>query len=150
MNLIETIEFITASPYSDFWTMLNKNGIFQLTNPHKLNQDCSAGKIYEEYLENYRQIKDHTHLICNYSTTNPLEYIEHVFSNTYSIKDAEDNETEKPYIDMNDSTRKIIFSPAHLFILDTSDDAFQEEIISFILSTSFQQFLNRDVSRDEN
>ena len=141
MNLIETIEFITASPYSDFWTMLNKNGIFQLTNPHKLNQECSAGKIYEEYLENYRQIKDHTHLICNYSTTNPLEYIEHVFSNTYSIKDAEDNETEKPYIDMNDSTRKIIFSPAHLFTAKECVGS-HEEVVKFYNELGFTVYLS--------
>ena len=138
MNLIETIEFITASPYSVFWTMLNKNGIFQLTNPHKLDQDCSAGEIYEEYLENYRQIKEHTHVICNYSTTNPLEYIEHVFSNTYS---TEDTATEKPYIDMKDSTRKIIFSPAHLFI-EKEGIGSHEEVVKFYNNLGFTVYLS--------
>jgi len=141
MNLIETIEFITASPYSDFWTMLNKNGIFQLTNPHKFNQDCIAGETYEEYLYNYRQIKDHIHLICNYSTNNPLEYIEHIFSNTYSIKDAEDNEIEKPYIDMNDSTRKIIFSPAHLFT-EKEGVGSHEEVVKFYNELGFTVYLS--------
>ena len=141
MNLIETIEFITASPYSDFWTMLNKNGIFQLTNPHKFNQDCIAGETYEEYLDNYRQIKDHIHLICNYSTNNPLEYIEHVFSNTYSIKDADDNEIEKPYIDMNDSTRKIIFSPAHLFT-EKEGVGSHEEVVKFYNELGFTVYLS--------
>ena len=142
MNLIETIEFITASPYSDFWTMLKKNGIFQLTNPHKLEQECIAGETYDEYLDNYRQIKDHTHLICNYSTNNPLEYIEHIFSNTYITNDAEGNEIEKSYVDMStNSARKIIFSPAHLFT-EKEGVGSHEEVVKFYTELGFTVYLS--------
>jgi hypothetical protein len=141
MNLIETIEFITASPYSDFWTMLQKNGIFQLTNPHKLDQDCIDGETYEEYLDNYRQIKDHVHLVCNYSTNNPLEYIEHVFSNTYITNDVEGNKIAKSYVDMTDSARKIIFSPAHLFT-EKEGVGSHEEVVKFYNELGFTVYLS--------
>lgn len=141
MNLIETIEFITASPYSDFWAMLNKNNIFSLTNPHKLHQDCIDGSSYEEYLDNYRQIKDHKHLSCNYSTNNPLEYIEYVFSNTYSANDPNGIEITKPYVDMTNSVRKIIFSPAHLYT-EKEGIGSHEEVVKFYNNLGFTVFLS--------
>jgi hypothetical protein len=141
MNLIETIEFITASSYNDFWTMLNKNGIFQLTNPHKLSQECIDGETYEEYLHNYRQIKDHTHIICDFSTNNPLEYIEHVFSNTYITNDTEYNQINKLYIDMDDLSRKIIFSPAHLFT-EKEGVGSHQEVVNFYNELGFTVYLS--------
>ena len=141
MNLIETIEFITASPYTDFWTMLNKNGIFQLTNPHKLDQECIDGETYEEYLDNYCKIIDHEHVNCNYSTNNPLEYIEYIFSNTYITKDALGNQIKKSYVDMTDSARKIIFSPAHLFT-EKEGVGSHEEVAKFYNELGFTVYLS--------
>jgi len=127
MNLIDTIEFITASPYEDFWSMLNKNGIVQLINPHSLNQECINGKTYDEYLKKYHQIKEHNHLICNHSTNNPLDYIKYVF--------------KELYIDMKDSTRKIIFSPAHLYT-EKEGVGSHEEVVQFYMKLKFTVFLS--------
>jgi hypothetical protein len=128
MNQIDNIEFITATPYEQFWNMLHDEGIFKLTNPNKYSRDnCIDGSDYEEYLKNYRQIKDHKHLVCNYSTNNPLEYIEYVFS--------------KSYIDMSDANRKIIFSPAHLFT-EKEDVGSHNEVVQFYISLGFAVYLS--------
>ena len=146
MNLIDTIEFITATPYEVFWKMLQKNGIFQLTNPHKFKQEHMAGATYEEYLENYRQVKDHPHLVCNYSTNNPLEYIEHVFASKYPVFDTDTageqvQIDEKPYVDMNDPTRKIIFSPAHLYT-EKEGVGSHAEVVEFYICLGFTIYLS--------
>ena len=132
-NILLGIEFITATPYKEFWKMLKKNKIFELINPHsstKYEQPDNYLKSYDEYLENYFQIKEHKHLICNYSTRNPLEYIEHVFENK-----------NNPYIDMNDSIRKIIFSPAHLFT-EKEGVGSHEEVVNFYIEKGFTVFLS--------
>lgn len=128
MNQIDNIEFITATPYEKFWNMLHANGIFNLTNPNKYGgQECTDGKEYDEYLDNYRQFSDHRHLVCNYRTNNPLEYIEYVFSESY--------------IDMSDDTRKIIFSPAHLFT-EKEGVGSHKEVVEFYNSKGFTAFLS--------
>lgn len=144
MNLLVAIEFITASPYEKFWKMLKDNDIVTLINPHhvdKLKQPCLDETSYEDYLNNYRQIKDHNHLICNYSTNNPLEYIEYIFENIYLANDAEGNQIEKPYVDMNDSTRKIIFSPAHLYT-EKEGVGSHEEVVQFYNQLDFTVYLS--------
>ena len=128
MNQLDNIEFITATPYEKFWNMLHENGIFNLTNPNKYGgQECTDGKEYDEYLDNYRQFSDHRHLVCNYRTNNPLEYIEYVFSESY--------------IDMSDATRKIIFSPAHLFT-EKEGVGSHNEVVEFYNSKDFTVFLS--------
>lgn len=146
MNLIDTIEFITATPYEEFWKMLQKNGIFQLTNPHKFKQEHRTGDTYDEYLENYRQVKDHPHLVCNYSTNNPLEYIEHVFASKCPVYETNaDGEQvqidEKPYVDMTDPTRKIIFSPAHLYT-EKEGVGSHAEVVQFYTDLGFTAYLS--------
>ena len=146
MNLLIAIEFITASPYEKFWKMLQDNQIVKLINPHYLDksaQPCLDETSYEEYLENYRQINDHNHVICNYPTFNPLEYIEHVFASDYftNVNDADGNPEKKPYVDMNDSIRKIIFSPAHLFT-EKEGVGSHEEVVQFYNQLGFTVYLS--------
>lgn len=128
MNQIDNIEFITATPYEEFWNMLHANDIFNLTNPNKYGgQECTDGKEYDEYLDNYCQFRDHRHLVCNYRTNNPLEYIEYVFSESYIV--------------MSDATRKIIFSPAHLFT-EKEGVGSHNEVVEFYNSKDFIVFLS--------
>ena len=146
MNQIDNIEFITATPYEKFWDMLHEHGIFKLTNPNNDRQDCTNGKEYDEYLDNYRQIKDHKHLVCNHRTTNPLEYIEYVFSSVYTVFDTDIHGNkvqidEKPYVDMSDTTRKIIFSPAHLFTVKEGVGS-HIEVAQFYNSKGFTVYLS--------
>jgi hypothetical protein len=116
------IEFITATPFEKFWTMLKKHGIFTLLNHDK--GDLKE-KSYEEYLENYRQIKDHTHIAFNYVTYNPLEYIESVFSNRL----------------ISDDRRNIIFSPAHLYTHQKGVGSHQE-VVEFYSRIGYTVFLS--------
>jgi len=149
------IEFITASPFEQFWKMLKENGIFQLINPHSqrhLEAPPLDETTYEEYLENYFQIKEHTHLRCDHQTQNPLEYIEHVFASTYlsdpepvgegELGDQELGEKiEKPYIDMSDPARKIVFSPAHL-CTEKEGVGSHEEVVQFYIDMGWHAFLS--------
>jgi len=149
MHLIEALDFVTASPFKGFWDMLRENGIVQLTNPHNKEQESIDGKTYDEYLENYYQIKDHTHLICDHSTNNPLEYIEHVFASKYLVVndrreplfDIDGKQLEKPYIDMDESGRKIIFSPAHVYT-EKEGVGSHEEVVQFYIEKKFTVFLS--------
>jgi hypothetical protein len=122
-NILSGIEFITATPYHEFWKMLKTHNIFNLINPHSERLDKTS---YKTYLENYQQIKDHTHIICNFQTQNPLEYIEHVFSNGYIDRKG---------------PRKIIFSPAHLFT-ETEGVGSHEEVVDFYNELGFTVFLS--------
>ena len=129
-HLLVSIEFITATPYEKFWSMLQEHNIVKLINPHSINnldQPILHEKSYDEYLDSYFQIKEHTHLACNYLTNNPLDYIEHVFENKY--------------VNMNDSNRKIIFSPAHLFT-EKEGVGSHEEIVQFYIKLGFTVFLS--------
>lgn len=151
MKLLVAIEFITATPYDNFWKMLQENDIFKLLNPHNLkkrNHPYLDEKSYTEYLKSYFQIKDHNHLICNHETVNPLEYIEHVFESTYDIFDTETHADgksikigEAPYIDMTDQKRKIIFSPAHLYT-NKKGVGSHEEVAQFYNQLGFTVYLS--------
>ena len=135
-NIIKNIEFITATPYDDFWKMLNDNGIVKLLNPKYQGQDgvCKVSESYEEHLENYMQIKNHNHIRCDYKTSNPLTYIRHVFENEYVDKSV-------PYINMEDGLRKIIFSPAHTCI-DREGVGSHEEVVKFYTDKGFAVYLS--------
>lgn len=116
------IEFITATPFEKFWLMLKKHGIFTLLNHDKGEL---KEKSYEEYLDNYRQINDHTHIAFNYATYNPLEYIEEVFSNGLILNDK----------------RNIIFSPAHLYTREKGVGS-HEEVVEFYNRIGYTVFLS--------
>jgi len=146
MNLLVAIEFITATPYEHFWKMLQQNGIVKLINPHSSEQPTLNEKSYVDDLQQYFQIKEHNHLAFNYKTQNPLEYIENVFESRYPIfeMDEEGNKIqvgEKPYIDMEDPTRKIIFSPAHLYI-DKEGVGSHAEVVEFYIELGFTVYLS--------
>lgn len=91
---ITGILFITATPIDDFWKMLNKSGIKQLLN---MNRDTVHN--FDEDFKNYRSFKDHNIIEHNNDTTNPLTYIMNLFR-------------EKK---IDESKRKIIFAPGHLY-----------------------------------
>jgi hypothetical protein len=134
-SIIQNIEFITATPYDEFWKMLNENGIVKLLNP-KHKGEGQVSESYEEHLENYMQIKNHNHIRCDYKSNNPLKYIEHVFENVRAIDDK-----SYPYIDMMDGIRKIIFSPAHTCI-DAEDVGSHEEVVKFYTDKGFSVYLS--------
>jgi hypothetical protein len=137
INVLSGIDLITATPYEDFWSMLKNNGIFQLINPHWQERSVVNEMSYDDYLQNYFQIKDHNHLILNHATNNPLEYIEHVFSSTYLNEEL----IETPYIDLTDSTRKIIFSPAHL-CTEKDGVGSHKEVVDFYIELGWIVFLS--------
>lgn len=116
------IEFITATPFENFWAMLKTHGIFTLLNHDK--GDLKE-KSYEEYLENYRQIKDHTHIAFNFATYNPLEYIEEVFSNGL----------------IQPHKRNIIFSPAHIYT-NIKGVGSHQEVVEFYNRIGYTVFLS--------
>ena len=93
-ELIIGILFITATPIEDFWKMLNDSGITTL-----LNMNYNNTQNFDEELNNYRAFKEHDIIEHNNETTNPLDYINDVFSNKL----------------INENERKILFTPAHLF-----------------------------------
>lgn len=93
-DFILGVLFITATPISDFWKMLEKNGISKLLNMNKNNT-----YNFNEDLKNYRSFTEHNITEHNNMTRNPLEYIEDLF------KENKIDETK----------RKIIFSPGHLY-----------------------------------
>ena len=148
-NLLIAIEFITASPYDKFWKMLHDNDIFKLLNPHnsgKKTKQYLDENSYEDYLNNYFQIKDHVHLICNLVTGNPLEYIEYVFENMCPIFENDIDGAQKkigeiPYVNMHDGVRKIIFSPAHLY-REKRGVGSHEEVVQFYNQKGFTVFLS--------
>lgn len=91
---ITGILFITATPIDDFWKMLNKSGIKQLLN---MNRDTVHN--FDEDFKNYMSFKDHNIIEHNNDTTNPLTYIMNLFR-------------EKK---IDETKRKIIFAPGHLY-----------------------------------
>ena len=68
--------FITATPFENFWSMLNKSGIKQLLN---VNKDTIHN--FDEDFIKYRTFLDHKIIIHNNETNNPLEYITDLFFN---------------------------------------------------------------------
>jgi hypothetical protein len=138
-HIIAGIMFITATPYDEFWNMLIENGITQLLNLQSKNN--MSEESYEEYLENYRSVKDHTFIPYNNDTPNPLEYIKKVFESKYKEVDASGNEIgeSKPYID--EKKPYIIFAPAHLYT-EALGVGSHEEIVEYFTSKGDTVFLS--------
>ena len=86
--------FITATAVDKFWAMLNKSGIKQL-----MNIDKDTTHHFDEDLKNYRCFKDHNIIQHNNDTNNPLTYIMDLFCENK----------------IDESSRKIIFAPGHLY-----------------------------------
>ena len=93
-EIIIGILFITATPIEGFWKMLNDSGIQTL-----LNMNFNNTQNFDEEFENYRAFTDHNIIEYNFETNNPLYYIIEAFTNKL----------------IDETKRKIIFTPAHLY-----------------------------------
>jgi hypothetical protein len=145
-QLIIGILFVTATPIEDFWKMLNDSGIKTL-----LNMNFNNTENFDEELDNYRAFKEHTIVEYENKTTNPLYYIIDVFSKSkitllnrrtseisivdYTIEqehaiDKNEYEVVKKVKLIDESTRKILFTPAHLYT-DTDGVGSHMEVVSY-------------------
>jgi hypothetical protein len=118
-ELITGILFITATPIDDFWKMLSDSGIKTL-----LNMNFNNTQNFDEELEQYRAFKEHNIIEHNNETTNPLYYIIDVFSNKL----------------INESERKIIFTPAHLYT-DAEGVGSHMEVVSYFNDKNYCVFI---------
>lgn len=132
-HIICGIVFITATPYDEFWEMLQRHGITTLLNLQHKNQVDSES--YEEYLANYRSFYEHDFIYCNNDTTNPLEYIKEVFEGTY----IDDTNITRSYIDK--SKPYIIFAPAHLYT-EVLNVGSHEEVVAYFTSQGDTVYLS--------
>jgi hypothetical protein len=136
-HIIHGILFITATPYDEFWEMLNEHGITQLLNLQKNN---ISKESYNEYLDNYRSFENHDHLALNNETNNPLRYIEEVFTGKYIVKDKDGNKIgEENYIDK--SNPFVIFAPGHIYT-ETIGVGSHEEIVDYFTSNNVHVYLS--------
>ncbi|MAJ97465.1 MAG: hypothetical protein CMI56_02525 [Parcubacteria group bacterium] len=137
-GVIIGILFITATPFDNFWETLNKSGIKKLLNLNTLVERDEIRDFDQELME-YRAFKDHNIMEHNNVTKNPLDYINDVFS--------------KNIID--ESKRKIIFAPGHLFTTTTNVGSHEEVLRYFnikgycvlIMNGLFKGFVYPDNSR---
>jgi hypothetical protein len=138
-HIISGIMFITATPYDQFWDMLIENEITQLLSLQ--SKSNISEESYEEYLQNYRSVKNHKFIAYNNETLNPLEYISRIFESTYRELDASGNEIGefKPYI--NETKPYIIFAPAHLYT-ETLGVGSHEEIVDYFTSKGDTVYLS--------
>jgi hypothetical protein len=118
-NTIIGILFITATPIEAFWKMLNDSGIKTLLN---MNRDNTQN--FDEDMENYMSFKEHNIIEHENDTNNPLYYIINVFSNEL----------------INESVRKIIFAPAHLYT-NTYGTGSHSEVASYFNDKGYCVFL---------
>ena len=127
-EIIIGILFITATPIEEFWKMLSDSGIKTL-----LNMNFHNTQNFDEELDNYRAFKEHNIIEHNNETTNPLYYIIDAFSNKL----------------INETERKIIFTPAHLYT-EKEGVGSHMEVVSyfndknycvFIMNTKFKGFI---------
>lgn len=113
------ILFITATPIDAFWKMLNDSGIKTLLN---MNRDNTQN--FNEDMENYMSFKEHNIIEHENNTNNPLYYIMDVFSKGV----------------INETERKIIFAPAHLYT-NASGIGSHSEVASYFNSKGYCVFL---------
>ena len=129
--LIIGILFITATPVEDFWKMLSESGIKTL-----LNMNFNNTQNFDDELENYRSFKEHNIVVYDNPTCNPLDYIIDAFSAEVIVKDS--NDQIKPII--NETERKIIFAPAHLYI-NAEGVGSHAEVTNYFMGRGYCVFL---------
>ena len=88
---IKKVYFVTATPSPKFWDILKKYNIYSLIGNKKYDK---------KNFEDYRSFKNHTLILHNNNTDNPLEYIE---------------ESYKLYIKNKYREPLTILSPAHRY-----------------------------------
>lgn len=156
-EMILGILFITATPIENFWRMLHESGIKRL-----LNMNFANTENFDFELDNYRAFKEHTIIHHNNETTNPLYYIMDVFSKSrLTLMNQETgniitenctSEQQKNITEVNEyvitnkaklideSERKIIFAPAHLYT--TSEGVGSHwEVVSYFNDKNYCVFL---------
>ena len=136
--LIKGIQFITATPYEDFWRVLQKHKINELLNFQKKNLE---EKSYESYLNDYTKVSSHTIKFLNNNTKNPLEYITKVYDSKFNKQIIEETYygDNLDYIDK--SKRMIIFAPGHLYTKKENVGS-HEEIVNYFRMKGFCIYLS--------
>lgn len=172
-SVIIGILFITATPIHDFWNMLHNSGIKTL-----LNMNYNNTQNFDDELENYRSFRKHNIIEHNNETKNPLEYISDVFSKNRLVLRNKKNgiieiehftPDEEALLDdmkyelvdktqiIDETKRKIIFAPGHLF-RETEGVGSHMEIVSyfndknycvFIMNGKFKGFIYPDNTKIE-
>jgi hypothetical protein len=116
---IDSIEFVTATPFEDFWRMLSQHGIYKL-----INRDHFIEESYEDLFRNYREFEEHMWTTVDNDTMNPLEYIKDCFQQG-----------------LIPTRRNIIFAPGHVFS-EKKDVGSHEEIVEYFLSKAYTVLLH--------
>lgn len=133
-DVVLGVLFITATPVDKFWKMLYKSGISKL-----LNMNADNTNNFDKDLEDYRSFKDHKIIEHNNETSNPLEYICDLFSKKK----------------INDSERKIIFAPGHIYTvkegvgshLEISNFFLEKDYTVLLMNGKFKGFKYPDGSK---
>lgn len=135
-KIIKGIQLITATPYDELWNVLSKNNINQLLNINSI-EDIEQ-QSYDDYLENYRQIKSHQHIINNNITNNPLEYIQDCMNRIIPNNQSNCNDICGS---SNDIKQNIIFAPAHLYTTRTNVGS-HSEVKDYFISLGYWVYLS--------
>jgi hypothetical protein len=123
MDILSGILFITATPFDDFWDMLREHGIHKL-----LNINRNSILPFEDELTNYRQLNEHTFVLCENEADDPLSYCKYCITN--GIISAEG--------------RKIIFAPSKIKTSTHEDVAEYFKTLgycAFIMNGKFKGFI---------
>lgn len=118
------VMFITATPFDNFWKMLNDVGIDKLKMDWLLNQWADKGVNYEFLDEGYRQITDHTHIPEENLTSDPVEYIRDVFER------------------IDYPTRRIIYAPASRTTIT------HDEVSEFFIERNFIVLIHNGTNKE--
>lgn len=116
---IDSIEFVTATPFEEFWKMLSQHGIYRLINKEHFKEEN-----YEELFRNYREFEEHYWTTLDNDTINPLEYIKDCFKQG-----------------LIPTRRNIVFAPGHIFS-EKRDVGSHEEIVEYFLEKGYTVLLH--------
>ena len=136
--ILKGIQFITATPFEDFWNVLQKNKINELLNFQKKNLE---EKSYSDYLKDYRKVSSHIIKYLNYDTDNPLNYIKKVYNDKFEMVDNGENKYGDNLDYINKNKRMIIFAPGHLYTKKKNVGS-HEEIVNYFREKGFWCYLS--------
>jgi hypothetical protein len=145
-KIINSVEFITATPLEDFWKMLSQQSIHMLQKSEKvleevnelsetshIHKEIDYNKLFEMFevrsetnydvlFNNYRELEDHIWINHENDTNDPVQYAKDCFLNCIA-----NNHTQ---------SRNIIFCPSHNF------KSQHEEIANFFKEHNYTTFLH--------
>lgn len=116
---IDTIEFVTATPFEEFWKMLSQHEIYSLINKNNLKEEN-----YEELFKSYRELEDHCWLSMDNDTMNPLDYIDDCFTQN-----------------LIPARRNIIFAPGHVYS-EKKDVGSHAEVVDYFIGKGYTVLLH--------